>query len=530
MSCDELSCLPRRRCWSDVHDVKDVPPLLQGVSGVKVDASQSSVAAEVRNFITVPSTPSPLLYPSRNHCMFVPALSADLMGFDVTEMGSAMANNPYIDPGFFAMPLMPYYPMSGWQISSPLQRTLAQANMLAEGHVDSEQPICSIDPVGSKAIMDALMEGAHDVVGESLEAIDQKEEELECLEQRQAQQDDSRAAVANDNGRCADRVSDVPKMGHECGNRRHGHKTWDNGEKSRGWSGWSAGYWHRDTERWGSALLRGHDIGRDGHGTPKKQETRQTWDARGWWGAKWMEGSGRHDGARVQARKSDNADQISRKVQSEQEARRIANKSHSQVHDTWSKCDASVSRKNRHRVWSERLSPTLKTEEQHRELHAQDVAIQASKAPNRGSRGAHQSKEVPKGFTTVMCRNIPNKYTRDMLVKQLNKNFKGRFDFVYLPIDFRNRCNMGYGFINFCTFEACTEFIDRFDGVNASKCLPGLNSDKVVEVSQARVQGLKENVQRLRRSPVINALIAEPAWMPLLLDENGKELPFPISD
>ena len=43
------------------------------------------------------------------------------------------------------------------------------------------------------------------------------------------------------------------------------------------------------------------------------------------------------------------------------------------------------------------------------------------------------------GYTTVMLRNIPNKYTREMLVKQLNQDFKGRFDFVYLPIDFKNK-------------------------------------------------------------------------------------------
>merc|ERR1719362_1494224 len=56
--------------------------------------------------------------------------------------------------------------------------------------------------------------------------------------------------------------------------------------------------------------------------------------------------------------------------------------------------------------------------------------------------------------TTVMLRNIPNKYTRDMLIKRLNMSFEGQFDFLYLPIDFRNKCNVGYCFINFRSLDA----------------------------------------------------------------------------
>jgi len=134
------------------------------------------------------------------------------------------------------------------------------------------------------------------------------------------------------------------------------------------------------------------------------------------------------------------------------------------------------------------------------------------------------------GYTTVMLRNIPNKYTREMLVKQLNQDFRGEFDFVYLPIDFKNRCNVGYGFINFRTVEACDTFVTKFNGVDVRKCLPGLNSRKVAEVTPARVQGLDENVRRLRNSPVMNELAFHPEWMPLLLDKGGEETPFPMPE
>jgi len=132
--------------------------------------------------------------------------------------------------------------------------------------------------------------------------------------------------------------------------------------------------------------------------------------------------------------------------------------------------------------------------------------------------------------TTVMLRNIPNKYTRDMLVRQLNSTLRGQFDFVYLPIDFKNRCNVGYCFINFRTLDVRDIFVESFDGVEVSKCLPGLNSKKIAEVAPARVHGRDDNVKRLRNSPVMNELVGHPDWMPLIFDEDGYEVPFPVPD
>lgn len=130
------------------------------------------------------------------------------------------------------------------------------------------------------------------------------------------------------------------------------------------------------------------------------------------------------------------------------------------------------------------------------------------------------------GYTTVMLRNIPNRYLREMLINRLDKGYEGLYDFVYLPIDFSSRCNVGYAFINFRTPAGAQRFMQEFHGAKTKQCLPGFGSAKVAEVSFARVQGREQNMENLRDEKFIEKLLDRPDWQPLFLDDAGKEIPF----
>ncbi|CAG8583276.1 3066_t:CDS:10 [Ambispora leptoticha] len=99
----------------------------------------------------------------------------------------------------------------------------------------------------------------------------------------------------------------------------------------------------------------------------------------------------------------------------------------------------------------------------------QIVARQNSSIIASGNRtiSAHNAIDVAKiargqdDRTTFMIRNIPNKYTQRMLLETLDATHKGQYDFIYLRIDFKNRCNVGYAFINFVDTNAVLSFIEN---------------------------------------------------------------------
>lgn len=89
--------------------------------------------------------------------------------------------------------------------------------------------------------------------------------------------------------------------------------------------------------------------------------------------------------------------------------------------------------------------------------------------------------------TTVMIRNIPIKYTDDILIEALEE-FKGKYDCLYMPYDYEKNGNKGYAFINFVNPLHILYFHEKFNG----KKWLHFESSKICELNCAHFQGINE--------------------------------------
>lgn len=131
--------------------------------------------------------------------------------------------------------------------------------------------------------------------------------------------------------------------------------------------------------------------------------------------------------------------------------------------------------------------------------------------------GGKNSKNVPltdvpcdlplEQCTTVMLRNLPNNYSRAMLLTMLDdEGFAGQYNFLYLPMDFQSRACLGYAFVNLVDPSVVPRFWSTFLGY--SKWV--LPSKKVCGVSWSGPhQGLEAHVERYRNSPVMHATVPD---------------------
>ncbi|XP_010546097.1 PREDICTED: protein MEI2-like 1 [Tarenaya hassleriana] len=127
--------------------------------------------------------------------------------------------------------------------------------------------------------------------------------------------------------------------------------------------------------------------------------------------------------------------------------------------------------------------------------------------------------------TTLMIKNIPNKYTSKMLLAAIDEYCKGTYDFLYLPIDFKNKCNVGYAFINLIDPKKIIPFHKAFDGKKWEK----FNSEKVAYLAYARIQGKTALVSHFQNSSLMNE---DKRCRPILFHTDGPNAgdqePFPM--
>ncbi|KAH6793061.1 MEI2-like protein 5 [Perilla frutescens var. hirtella] len=118
--------------------------------------------------------------------------------------------------------------------------------------------------------------------------------------------------------------------------------------------------------------------------------------------------------------------------------------------------------------------------------------------------------------TTLMIKNIPNKYTSKMLLAAIDEHHKGTYDFLYLPIDFKNKCNVGYAFINLLSPSNIIPFYEALNGKKWEK----FNSEKVASLAYARIQGKAALVSHFQHTSLMNE---DKRCRPILFDSECPE-------
>ncbi|CAM8882690.1 unnamed protein product [Rhodiola kirilowii] len=118
--------------------------------------------------------------------------------------------------------------------------------------------------------------------------------------------------------------------------------------------------------------------------------------------------------------------------------------------------------------------------------------------------------------TTLMIKNIPNKYTSKMLLAAIDENHRGTYDFLYLPIDFKNKCNVGYAFINMTSPSNIVSFYQAFNGKRWEK----FNSEKVASLAYGRIQGKAALIMHFQNSSLMNE---DKRCRPILFHSEGQQ-------
>ncbi|KAI1824877.1 RNA recognition motif 2-domain-containing protein [Xylaria intraflava] len=138
-------------------------------------------------------------------------------------------------------------------------------------------------------------------------------------------------------------------------------------------------------------------------------------------------------------------------------------------------------------------------------LNRRQNATRIARSPHYQQTNSHNHVDVNRiregtdVRTTIMLRNIPNKVDQAMLKRIVDESSWGKYDFMYLRIDFANDCNVGYAFINFVDPLDIIDFVAA-RGNQRWNCF---KSDKVAEISYATIQGKDCLVQKFRNSSVM---------------------------
>ncbi|KAI3991497.1 hypothetical protein MKX01_006799 [Papaver californicum] len=129
-----------------------------------------------------------------------------------------------------------------------------------------------------------------------------------------------------------------------------------------------------------------------------------------------------------------------------------------------------------------------------------------------------QQKKTTTSSTSVMMRNIPTSISRRMLMEIVDQHcieenkkaltmlnhdeqdmILSEYDFLYLPMDFVRRGNLGYAFLNFTTSVAAMRFCASFDNFSWKDSMY-IDTPKICKICPSRIQGKDGHVGHFKNS------------------------------
>jgi hypothetical protein len=129
------------------------------------------------------------------------------------------------------------------------------------------------------------------------------------------------------------------------------------------------------------------------------------------------------------------------------------------------------------------------------------------------------------GFTTVIVKKMPKAFTREMLMSLLDTHgFKGKYDFLYVPVEFERKVSTGCAFINFIDNDSAELFKQRFHGFRKWGVQCGHKKQAEITWSET-CQGREAHIERYRNSSVMHESVPD-QFKPVLF-VNGVRVTFP---
>jgi RNA recognition motif-containing protein len=154
-------------------------------------------------------------------------------------------------------------------------------------------------------------------------------------------------------------------------------------------------------------------------------------------------------------------------------------------------------------------------------LPQEDECAKRAKAKRVGLWNApveHESR------TTVLFRNVLATSKRsDLCILLNNEGFRGQYDFLYVPANFKTMLSFGYAFVNFVSGQAAEAARQYFNGFEWN--VQGESS--LLETSWSNPhQGYEVHVERYRDCPVMHSSVSD-EYKPIVL-RGGVRVPFPV--